>query len=91
MPGAPLELKSRILKAGAGAGKTTTLVRTFLDFCEDGLRRGETPRVVITTFTRKATQEVRERLTRGALERLLEARGKGDEAGATLAQRTLDL
>lgn len=91
MQGSSLELKSRILKAGAGAGKTTTLVRTFLDFCADGLRRGETPRIVITTFTRKATQEVRERLTRGALERLLDARAKNDDAAAKLAQQTLDL
>lgn len=91
MPGAPSELSFRILRAGAGAGKTTTLVTTFLDFCEARLRSGEKPSVVITTFTRKATQEVRERLTRGALKRLIEARAAGDGERARIGQQVLDL
>lgn len=58
------------MQAGAGAGKTTTLVKTFLDFVETfrGIHDGEFPRIIITTFTRKATQEVKERLKRRALE-----------------------
>lgn len=58
------------MQAGAGAGKTTTLVKTFLDFVETfrASHGGEFPRIIITTFTRKATQEVKERLKRRALE-----------------------
>lgn len=58
------------MQAGAGAGKTTTLIATFIAFVKDFRARnnGEFPRIVITTFTRKATQEVKERLMRKALE-----------------------
>lgn len=58
------------MQAGAGAGKTTTLIATFMAFVRDFRERhdGAFPRIVITTFTRKATQEVKERLMRKALE-----------------------
>lgn len=60
---------SLILQAGAGAGKTTRLISTFLQFAEDFHKaHGRYPKVVITTFTKKATQEVKERLLRKALE-----------------------
>lgn len=54
---------SQLIRAGAGAGKTTRLIETFLDFVREFKKtNGRYPRVVMTTFTRKATQEVKERL-----------------------------
>lgn len=58
-----------IVRAGAGAGKTYTLTHKVMDIAEDHLRRhGRLPRLIVTTFTRKATQELRERLMVLALE-----------------------
>lgn len=63
-----LELK-RIIQAGAGAGKTTELVSTFIDFSIQFKRQYQRfPKVVICTFTRKATFELRERLIQKCLE-----------------------
>ncbi len=63
------QLKNTILRAGAGAGKTTTLTQTFLKFASDFKdQHGKFPRIVVTTFTRKATQELKERLLSKALE-----------------------
>lgn len=60
---------SQFIHAGAGAGKTTKLIMTFLQFVRDYKKaNGRFPRVVMTTFTRKATQEVKERLLVSALE-----------------------
>lgn len=62
--------QSLLIRAGAGAGKTTTLIRTFIELCEHfSVKHNRLPRVAITTFTRKATQEVKERLSVKALER----------------------
>ncbi|MCB0350293.1 MAG: UvrD-helicase domain-containing protein, partial [Bdellovibrionales bacterium] len=62
-----LELKNEIVRAGAGAGKTTKLTAKVLEvaslFFEQHKRA---PKVVVTTFTRKATEELRERLVREA-------------------------
>ena len=56
-------------RAGAGAGKTFNLVRRVLRLCDEFRQReGREPRLVITTFTRKATQELRERLVTAALQ-----------------------
>lgn len=69
MSSATPELKNIILRAGAGAGKTTTLTATFLQFASDFKNKnGRFPRIVVTTFTRKATQELKERLLAKALE-----------------------
>lgn len=69
MSGASSELKNTILRAGAGAGKTTTLTRLFLNFASDFKEtHDKLPRIVVTTFTRKATQELKERLLALALE-----------------------
>ncbi|QDK38926.1 exodeoxyribonuclease V subunit beta [Bdellovibrio sp. NC01] len=69
MSSATSELKNTILRAGAGAGKTTTLTKTFLQFADDfKTKHGKFPRIVVTTFTRKATQELKERLLKKALE-----------------------
>lgn len=61
-------LPSQFIRAGAGAGKTTKLINTFLDFVKEfKSSQKRYPRVVMTTFTRKATQEVKERLLVSAL------------------------
>jgi ATP-dependent helicase/nuclease subunit A len=61
--GTAFELRSKIFRAGAGAGKTTRLVEEVYDFYNDfRTKNKKNPRVVLTTFTRKATQELRERL-----------------------------
>lgn len=69
MSGAASELRDIILRAGAGAGKTTTLTHLFLNYASD-FKQAEKrfPRIVVTTFTRKATQELKERLLLLALE-----------------------
>lgn len=57
------ELNNIIVRAGAGAGKTTRLTQTVLDVAQGFKKKhARWPRVVVTTFTRKATQELRERL-----------------------------
>lgn len=54
---------TKIFRAGAGAGKTTRLVKEVHDFYTHfKSKHDRNPRVVLTTFTRKATQELRERL-----------------------------
>ncbi|ASD62730.1 UvrD-helicase domain-containing protein [Bdellovibrio bacteriovorus] len=68
MSGTTPELRNIILRAGAGAGKTTTLTQTFLDFAKAFKAKDKKfPRIVVTTFTRKATQELKERLVGKAL------------------------
>lgn len=63
------ELKNEIYKAGAGAGKTTKLTQQVVDVAEDFLKQHERyPHIVVTTFTRKATQELKERLLLKACE-----------------------
>jgi ATP-dependent helicase/nuclease subunit A len=60
---------SEIVRAGAGAGKTRALTLQVMNQARNFLsREGYFPRVVVTTFTRKATQELRERLMRQALD-----------------------
>ncbi len=71
MPSASPEfLKSHeIVRAGAGAGKTYTLTHKVTDLADAHMKlHGRFPRVIVTTFTRKATGELRERLMILALE-----------------------
>ncbi|MBX9767083.1 MAG: UvrD-helicase domain-containing protein, partial [Bdellovibrionales bacterium] len=57
------EIESRIIRAGAGAGKTTRLISEVEALAESFYRKHDRwPRLVLTTFTIKATQELRERL-----------------------------
>ncbi len=52
-----------IVRAGAGAGKTTRLTsQVFSKALEFHKAHQKYPQMVVTTFTRKATQELRERL-----------------------------
>jgi ATP-dependent helicase/nuclease subunit A len=68
MSSTSFSLKSKIIQAGAGAGKTTNLIRTFVDNVKSFKQyHSRYPRVVISTFTRKATQELKERLYAQAL------------------------
>jgi len=61
--------RSQFIRAGAGAGKTTRLIATFLSFVKEFHKTHQRfPRVIMTTFTRKATQEVKERLLVSALQ-----------------------
>ena len=62
-------MKNEIYKAGAGAGKTTKLTQQVVDVAEGFLKQHERyPNIVVTTFTRKATQELKERLLLKACE-----------------------
>lgn len=57
-----------IVRAGAGAGKTTRLISTIVEYCKQFRDRHKRfPRIIVCTFTRKATQELRERLMQQAL------------------------
>lgn len=56
-------ITSKIIQAGAGAGKTTNLIQTFVTFVDEFKKKHQRyPRIVVTTFTKKATQELKERL-----------------------------
>ncbi len=56
-------VKNKIVRAGAGAGKTSALIQAVIDsllmYYEE---KHHFPRVAISTFTRKATRELKERL-----------------------------
>lgn len=69
---------SALWRAGAGAGKTYNLVLRVMRMAEVWASQhgGEFPRVVVTTFTRKATQELRERLMEAALKRAADGDGR---------------
>ena len=56
------ELKKSMVRAGAGAGKTRGLVEKVVEVYRHFQRHQQLPRIVLTTFTRKATQELKERL-----------------------------
>jgi len=62
MQGTTPELKFHVVRAGAGAGKTRGLVEKVVEVFRLYQTAGIFPRLVVTTFTRKATQELKERL-----------------------------
>lgn len=63
------EVKAKAVKAGAGAGKTYNLTIDVIDFAKTFFARYQRwPRVVVTTFTKKATQELSERILKKAME-----------------------
>lgn len=58
-----------IVRAGAGAGKTRSLVHQVQNQFHHFVKQNErVPRMIVTTFTKKATQELRERLLLKATE-----------------------
>ncbi len=65
----PYDLIDIVVRAGAGAGKTTELTKRVLQLAENYHSKHQSyPHFVVTTFTRKATQELRERLLKQALD-----------------------
>jgi ATP-dependent helicase/nuclease subunit A len=66
MPGPAPELKFHHVRAGAGAGKTRGLVEKVVEIFRQRQKLQLPTRLVVTTFTRKATQELKERLTEHA-------------------------
>lgn len=59
---------SVIIRAGAGAGKTTELVSRVISFGVEFRKKNKVwPNIVVTTFTIKATQELRERLVKAVI------------------------
>ena len=63
MPTPPTQPLRQFVRAGAGAGKTTNLTRQVIDRAlEFKNHQDQWPKTVVTTFTRKATQELKERL-----------------------------
>ena len=88
----PLPTGTTVLEASAGTGKTFTIAALAARYVAEGL--AELPQLMIVTFGREATQELRERV-RGRLvsaERALAdpaaARGDTDEVNALLATGT---
>lgn len=71
MKSSKLNFQSTFIRAGAGAGKTTQLISTFFNFLDEYRHNypDKWPKIVITTFTRKATQEIKERLLLAALKK----------------------
>ena len=67
MPGQAPKLE--IIRAGAGAGKTHTLIKTLVKRIKEHhtANSGAFPRTVVSTFTRKATRELKERIIKEAL------------------------
>ena len=55
-------LKSSLIKAGAGTGKTKTLIESIYNVFQQFTLKGREPQLIVCTFTRKASQELKERL-----------------------------
>ena len=69
MPCKPSELRLEIIRASAGAGKTTSLINTLITCVLHHHKEKKIfPRVAVSTFTRKATRELKERMIIKALE-----------------------
>lgn len=63
MQSTPSSLKTKAIRAGAGAGKTYNLTREVVtQALAFFAKENRWPRFVVTTFTKKATQELSERL-----------------------------
>lgn len=63
MPGASFKLRHRIIRAVAGAGKTRGLIEHVAEFYREFVKAHDRePQIIMTTFTVKATHEIRERL-----------------------------
>ena len=59
----------KLIKAGAGAGKTTALIHTLIESVSQYHKEKNIfPRVAVSTFTRKATRELKERMIIKAIE-----------------------
>lgn len=63
--------KNLLVSAAAGSGKTAVLVERILTLITDPERRVDVDRLLITTFTKAAAGEMRERIGKALQERLL--------------------
>ncbi len=62
-------IKQELIKAGAGTGKTTALINTLMACVMNYHKEYKRfPRVAVSTFTRKATRELKERMIIKAIE-----------------------
>ena len=69
MPSPSSELKHYTLRAAAGTGKTTSLIEQVVQSVNQLKEKNQKPpRIIITTFTRKASGEVKERIMKRAIE-----------------------
>ena len=68
MPSPSSQLKHHTLQAVAGAGKTTRLIQQVVQLMHSFKEKSQkTPHIMITTFTRKAAGEVKERIMKYAV------------------------
>ena len=64
-------LKTPLIKAGAGTGKTESLITSVYElFQKFSLDQGREPKLIVCTFTRKASQELKERLFKIAVKEI---------------------
>ena len=64
-----------LVSAAAGSGKTAVLVERILSLITDAEHPVDVDRLLITTFTKAAAGEMRERISRALAERLKEDPG----------------
>ena len=70
-----------LVSAAAGSGKTAVLVERILSLITDAEHPVDVDRLLITTFTKAAAGEMRERISRALAERLKE--DPGNEAAGS--------
>ncbi|MDR2367809.1 MAG: UvrD-helicase domain-containing protein [Deltaproteobacteria bacterium] len=73
--------------AGAGSGKTGTIVEYIIRYVEGDLARNSITQVLVLTFSEKAAAELNERISHGIRERLRDAKRAGDLATAAAWER----
>jgi ATP-dependent helicase/nuclease subunit A len=79
--------RSLLVEAGAGSGKTTSMVGRMVELVRSGR---EVDRVAAVTFTRKAAAELRERFQEALEVAYRNALAKGDETGRERFGAALD-
>ena len=68
-----IQLQAQLVRAGAGTGKTTCLVKEVYNLFKTFKElEGRQPQLIVCTFTRKASGELKERLFEKAQEKLAE-------------------
>ncbi|MDR0356551.1 MAG: UvrD-helicase domain-containing protein [Deltaproteobacteria bacterium] len=75
--------------AGAGSGKTGTLVEYIVRYIEDDLERNSITDVLALTFSEKAAAEMSERVSKALRKRLREANDAGDDKTAAQWEREI--